>query len=83
MKKGLLLYGDSRRDPAPTDELLRYAERYMEDEGYSDALNFYFAAGSEDGVKNILSTAVSTGDFFLYRRACEMMGWETNRDDLM
>lgn len=83
LKKGLLLYGDARRDPAPPEELLRYAERYMEEEGYADALNFYYVAGSDDGVRKVLSAAVSTGDFFLYRRGCEMMGWETDRDDLI
>lgn len=83
LKKGLLLYGDAKRDPAQSDELLKYAERYMEEGGFADALNFYIAADSDDGVRKILSVATSNGDFFLYRRGCELMGMEMDREDLI
>ncbi|MBN1573069.1 MAG: hypothetical protein JW984_07735 [Deltaproteobacteria bacterium] len=82
LKKGLLLYGDARRGPAQPEELLKYAERYMEEGGLADALNFYDAAGSDDGIRKIISAAVSSGDFFLYRRGCALLGSGMDRGEL-
>ncbi len=83
LKKGLLLYGDARRDPAKPEELLKYAESFMEEGAFADALNFYVEAGADDGVKKLLAEAVSSGDYFLYRRGCELLGKEMDRGDLM
>lgn len=83
LKKGLLLYGDARRGPAQPEELLKYAERYMEEGGFADALNFYSAAGSDNGIRRIISEAVTSGDLFLYRRGYALLGSGMDRGELI
>ena len=83
LKKSLILYGDAQKSPASPSELIKYAELFLENGEFSDALNFYYEAGSEDGVRKVLSVAVSNGDFFFYHRANELMGWEMERNDLI
>ena len=78
-----MLYGDAQKSPAPPEELIKHAELFLENGEFSDALNFYFEADSEDGVRKVISVAISNGDFFFYHRGNELMGWEMERNDLV
>ncbi len=83
LKKSLVLYGDAKKSPESPSELIKYAELFLESGELSDALNFYYEAGSEDGVRKVLKDAISNGDFFFYHRGNELMGWEMERNDLI
>lgn len=69
LKKGLLLYGDRTRDPAPSERLVDYGAAYESEGRASDALECFWRAGFTEGIERIARYAVDEGDFFLFRQA--------------
>jgi hypothetical protein len=82
LKKGLVLYGDDSREPASEANLIEYGRAY-EDEGRpSDALDFYGRAGYTERIETIVRRALDGGDYFLFQKACALIGREPEPGDL-
>jgi hypothetical protein len=82
LKKGVILYGDSKKDPASPSELIAYGNKYIEGGRIQDALECYHRAGHTEGIEKIVGEAVSAGDFFLYRTGMGFLGRELDKKDL-
>jgi hypothetical protein len=83
IKKGLVLYGDSRHDPAPPARLSVYGTAYEEEGKLHDALEFFWRAGDHEGMKRIGERAIADGDFFLFRQAASYLGKKPEPDELV
>lgn len=82
LKKGVILYGDSKKDPASPPELIAYGNNYIEGGRIHDALECYHRAGHTEGIEKIAGEAISSGDFFLYKIGMGFLGREMNKKDL-
>jgi hypothetical protein len=76
LKRGVILYGDTKKSPASPAELIEYAKAYRDEGRHNDALIFYAQADSSSGIEEIIVEAIADGDFFLYRRAKELLHQE-------
>ncbi len=82
LKKGLILYGDRSHAPATPERLVEYAAAYESEGRNSDALEFFWQAGSTEGMERIARRAVEEGDFFLYRQAMTYLEREMTPSEL-
>ena len=82
LKKGVILYGDSKKDPASPPELIAYGKAYIEGGRIHDALECYHRAGHTEGIERIVEEAVFAGDFFLYKIGMGFLGREIDKKDL-
>jgi hypothetical protein len=82
IKKGLVLYGDGRHDPAPPGRLIAYGAAYEEEGRVHDALEFFWRARDQEGMKRIAQRAIAEGDFFLFRQATTYLGKKPERAEL-
>jgi hypothetical protein len=82
LKKGVILYGDSKKDPASPSTLIAYGNAYVEGGRIHDALECYYRAEHTEGIEKIVEEAVSAGDFFLYRMGMVFLGREMDKKDL-
>jgi len=83
LKKGLVVYGDDRHEPAAPDRLIAYGRSYEAEGKIHDALEFYWRAGDREGMERISQGALAEGDFFLFRQAMGYLGRKPERGELL
>jgi hypothetical protein len=82
LKKGLILYGDRTHTPANPERLAEYGAAYESEGRIIDALEFFWRAGSAEGMQRIAQGAIDEGDYFLYRQATGYVGRDMTKDEL-
>lgn len=61
--------------------LLSWGEHYEEVGSLHDAVDFYEKADARDHLFRVLRRAQDTGNFFLFRRICRILGHDPNSDE--
>jgi len=63
------------------DALLSWGEHYEEVGSLYDAVDFYEKADARDALCRLLSKAQETGNLFLFRRICRVLGRDPESDE--
>jgi len=71
------------RDEIDSQALVDYGSRYLRFELLNDALDFFEKAQHSEGISKIKDLAIQSGDLFLYKRCCSILGTRENKKELL
>jgi hypothetical protein len=63
------------------DALLSWGKHYEDANSLCDAVDFYEKSGAVDALVQLRSKVSKTGNVFLFRRICRIVGREPDRDE--
>jgi hypothetical protein len=64
-----ILWGEG----ADPQEQIRTGDAFFGAHRFTEALNFYDRAGSEEGIRKVMTAAVEGGDWFVFKRTRELL----------
>jgi len=63
------------------DALISWGKHYEEAGSLCDAVDFYEKSGAVDALVQLRSKGMKTGNVFLFRRICRIIGHDPDRDE--
>ncbi|MHC4601216.1 MAG: hypothetical protein ACYS47_19655 [Planctomycetota bacterium] len=65
-----ILWGEG----ADPDEQVRAGDAFFRVRRFNEALDFYDRADAQESIRNVMTAAVESGDWFIFKRARERLG---------